>query len=277
MNKQYFGIFENEEFKIIGTQYKNTFGEYKINEIVILKGDEKIYQSGNNLYLTIDTISDNIDKILIALKLNHIDIVDLLFYGENMRFQMAIKRIIHNYKETQEQIKRESILKENEEFKKEIASHEKNFTDRIIILDDKKALIIKEFKGIEKLDSKFLKDQYNDNQFNNELLKHIKYIIIDVSDKIKECKYLHECKNILYKELLNHLNIVKKYNGFYYKIIEGEINKIEMYKNEILIDTILFNTIDPVYKNIGEFIHDMIIKNKENYNMLYNYKCQGLL
>jgi len=202
--KIYISLYTQDNITIWGTfDERHTDA---VNEIVITQDSKKIYYTGNNLLVNIETLSKYVDDIILLINSKDIstnNILDLLFYHNNtLRFQLSVKRIKNTIKTNLEDVKREFINNEN-----------KTLLDKINIIAETKELNIYNFhyaliilKGAKRqFTNKFINDLYDNNELNKLESINIAYTVFVEEDYNKGCKYMHESENTMYKAILSQL------------------------------------------------------------------------
>lgn len=190
-NLQLIGEYELYTSKISNESYERVI-EIKI---VDQKGNV-VYQSGNNLSISVENIEKIEDEIITALENNFLQLLDELFYNCNYQtFKMGIKK----YEDMKHIEKRDQTLKsinaENKELKAEIKS----------IIDDDKYLLIDKYDYIKlykKADRRVTKDIL-DYAIENNLVE----LLVTIQEKETKYNTLNEIRNNNLKALKEYLSI----------------------------------------------------------------------
>ena len=206
-NKKYLSLYTQDNITIWGTydeRHKDA-----VNEIVITQDGKKIYYTGNNLLVNVETLAKYVEDIILLINSKDIrtnNILDLLFYHNNtLRFCLSVKRIKNVIQTNLEDKKREFINNENKTLLTEINTIAGN--KELNVYNFYYALVI--LKGAKRqFTDKFVNDLYDNNELSKLESMGITYSIFKEDNYNKGCKYMNESENIMYKDILVQLKNV---------------------------------------------------------------------
>lgn len=215
--KEYVSLYSENNITFWGDFDKRPGKENIIQEVIITKevddSRERLYFTGNNLYLSIENLAEYVDKLVYLIN-NGADSfqikkwMDVFFYDFNY---VGINMIYRNIKRANDEKAHSemnyNINIENKQLLKQLKNKIKNMGYYLINLQSK--IVIMQGGIVEKLDIETIKRAIN----NIESLeyKFIKDYIVGVIEiyeneiiKDKGFKYQHEIENYMYKWILNN-------------------------------------------------------------------------
>lgn len=181
------------EYEVYTTSISNITYE-RVTEIKIVNSfGEIVYQSGNNLSISVENMNTIEDQIIHALNNNFLQLLDDLFYKCNYAtFENRVKKHQQQiYKEEKDQTLK-NINAENKKLKEEIKS----------IIDNDKYIMIDKYDHIKlykKADKRVTKDII-DYAIENNLVE----LLVTIQEKETKYNTLNEVRN-------NNLKALKEY------------------------------------------------------------------